>query len=211
MTPRRDNDKHARITDAAVRVFAERGYHNTRVHDIAEAAGVADGTIYLYFRNKEDILLSVFEREMDALLGGLTAALDGLTCPKERLRVFARHHFSQVHTNRAVAEVLQVELRLSNKFLKEYRPEKLWSYLGVLGNILKDGKQLGVFRSTVDPFLLKWAFFGALDELAVQYVLTRKPERFRIDAAADEVADVFLSGLLCSPEPSSPQASLEEP
>ena len=194
-------DKRTLITDAAVEVFAEKGFHQARVSDIARRAGVADGTIYLYFQNKEDLLLSIFEEKMDQLLVGLGQALALTDDPVEKVRCFARFHFQQVRDNREAAEVLQVELRLSNKFLKEYRPEKLWAYLGVFGQIVREGQALGVFRSEIDPFIGMWAFFGALDELAMQWVLSRKQDRFPLDLAADQVAEIFIRGLLLTPPP----------
>jgi TetR/AcrR family fatty acid metabolism transcriptional regulator len=191
----RQRHKHQRITDAAVAVFAEKGFHLARIRDIAQRAGVADGTIYLYFRNKEEILLSIFEEKMDLLLQGVQDAIAAIADPAEQLRAFARFHFGQVERNQAVAEVLQVELRLSNKFLKEYRPHKLWAYLGVLTAILERGKAAGSFHPEVDPFVLKWSFFGALDELAMQWVLAKPERRFDIDTAARHVADTFLRGI----------------
>jgi TetR/AcrR family transcriptional regulator, fatty acid metabolism regulator protein len=246
-------DKRTLITEAAVEVFADKGFHQARVSDIAKKAGVADGTIYLYFKNKEDLLLSIFEEKMDELLAGLGEALAASDDPVERIRQFARFHFQQVRDHHSAAEVLQVELRLSNKFLKEYRPEKLWAYLGVFGQIVREGQARGIFRADVDPFIGMWAFFGALDELAMQWVLTRRAdrsegtlrppgspqrsegtlraaahrsegglrpginerpggspaplppergpseaprERFSLEAAADQVAEVFIRGLL---------------
>ena len=192
---RKKTNKRNLITDAAVEVFAERGFHQARISDIAKRAGVADGTIYLYFRNKEDLLLSIFEEKMDLLLAGLTTALDGVEDPEERVRRFAAFHFKQVRENRAVAEVLQVELRLSNKFLKEYRPEKLWAYLGVFGQIVREGQAQGRFRSEIDPFVNMWAFFGALDEIAMQWVLSGGSDRFELESAAHQVADIFIRGM----------------
>jgi len=188
-------DKRSLITEAAVDVFAAKGFHQARVSDIARRAGVADGTIYLYFKNKEDLLLSIFEEKMDQLLEGLGEALADAHDPVEQIRRFARFHFQQVRDNRAAAEVLQVELRLSNKFLKEYRPEKLWAYLGVFGQIVREGQAGGVFRDDIDPFIGMWSFFGALDELAMQWVLSKKQDRFPLEAAADQVADVFIRGM----------------
>lgn len=202
-------DKHDLILDAAIAVFAEKGFHHARISDVARRANVADGTIYLYFRNKDDLLLSIFEEKMGVLLAGLRAALDGLTDPFERVRAFARYHFRQVQEHDALAEVLQIELRLSNKFLKEYRPEKLWEYLGVFADIVRDGQRLGVIRETVDPFVAMWAFFGALDEIAMQWVLARR-HRFSLDAAADQVAETFIRGLAISPLP-DPHPAMERP
>lgn len=192
-------DKRNLITEAAIEVFADKGFHQARVSDIAKRAGVADGTIYLYFKSKEDLLLSIFEQKMDELLVGLTAALAVSADPIDRVRRFARFHFGQVQDHRRAAEVLQVELRLSNKFLKEYRPEKLWSYLGMFAQIVREGQAVGVFRADVDPFVGMWAFFGALDELAMQWVLSKRPDKFSLEAAADQVAEVFIRGLLARP------------
>jgi TetR/AcrR family fatty acid metabolism transcriptional regulator len=194
---RRQAAKRSRITEAAVEVFAERGFHSSRVSEIARRAGVADGTIYLYFKNKEDILLSIFEEKMDVMLMGLREALSNTSDLEEKIRSYARYHFRQVRENRATAEVLQVELRLSNKFLKEYRPHKLWDYLHVFRDLVLEGQQNGRFRTEVDPFIAMWSFFGGLDELAMQWVLSRRQSKnkFNLDEAADQVAEIFIRGL----------------
>lgn len=194
-------EKHEKILEAAIDVFAEKGFHHARISDIARKAGVADGTIYLYFRNKDDVLLHIFEEKMGMLTAGLRDALEGVTDPLERIRVFARYHFRQVETHRALAEVLQIELRLSNKFLKEYRPEKLWEYLNIFASIVREGQERDQIPGSVDPFVAMWAFFGALDEIAMQWVLARR-HRISLDAAADQVADIFIRGM--SPSASFP-------
>lgn len=187
--------KRARILEAAIAVFAEKGFNTARVSDIAKEAGVADGTIYLYFKGKEDLLLQIFEEKMDELKAGLVAAMDGVDDPLDRIRVFARYHFGQVRDHRAVAEVLQVELRLSKKFIKDYKPRKLWDYLAVFNQIIRDGQARGLIRKNVNPFTTMWAFFGALDEIGMQWVLARNKDKFNLDEAADEVADVFIRGV----------------
>lgn len=204
LTPRQ-RDKHERITAAAVEVFAEKGFHQARVADIARRAGVADGTIYLYFKNKEDILLSVFEEKMDLFLAGVSEALEGIDDPIERMRTFARFHATRVEHDRPVAEVLQVELRLSNKFLREYRPTKLWAYLDILQDIVRQGQASGVFHRGIDPFVATWALFGALDELGMQWVLSRKARRFAPAEVAVQVTDTFLRGLIREPQPQTTQ------
>lgn len=195
----RKAEKRAQIIDAAVDVFAERGFHPARVSDIAKKAGVADGTIYLYFKNKEDLLLSIFEEKMDVLLGAMRSAMAETDDPVVQVRLFAMHHFRQVQENRSAAEVLQVELRLSNKFLKEYRPEKLWSYLDIFSSSVRRGQAAGVFRADINPFIAMWAFFGGLDEIAMQWVLARDPRRLPLEEAANQVADIFIRGMLADP------------
>jgi TetR/AcrR family fatty acid metabolism transcriptional regulator len=189
------SDKRVRIIDAAVGVFAEKGYRAARISDIARGAGVADGTIYLYFRNKEDLLLTIFEEKMDGILQGLREAVANVNDPAERMRAFARFHFEQMRLQPALAQVLQVELRQSTRFVREYRPERLWQYLGVFNDIVAEGQATGAFRGDIDAFLVKWAFFGALDELSIQWVVARKRDRFNLEKAAEQVVDVFLHGM----------------
>jgi len=189
-------DKRALITDAAIAVFAEKGYRSARVADVAKVAGVADGTIYLYFKNKEDLLLSIFEEKMGMFLDALREDLEGVDCPLETIRIYVKHHFQQLKTNPLIAQVFQVELRQSHKFLREYRPEPLWDYLNVFGDAVKEAQVRGMVRSDVDPFIAKWAFFGAMDELAIQWVLSRKRERFDLEAAAVQVVETFFRGVL---------------
>jgi TetR/AcrR family fatty acid metabolism transcriptional regulator len=192
----RQNNKRELITEAAIAVFAEKGYRSARVADVAKRAGVADGTIYLYFKNKEDLLLSIFEEKMGLLLEQLRLDLDGVDCPLDKMRIYVRHHFEQLRTQPLLAQVFQVELRQSHKFLREYRPEPLWEYLNVFGDAVKDGQARGLIRADVNPFIAKWAFFGALDELAMQWVLSRNRDRFDLEVAAEQVVDTFFRGVL---------------
>ncbi len=192
-TPRQD--KRVRIIDAAVEVFAERGFRGARISDIAKSAGVADGTIYLYFRNKEDLLLTIFEEKMADVLARLEVALRGVEGPLERIRAFAHFHFQQMRTNPSLAQVLQVELRQSTRFLRDYRPEKLWRYLDAFEQLLSDGQAAGVVRAAGDPHHVNWALLCARGELTKHRVGARRRERFDLDRAADQVVDVFLQGV----------------
>jgi TetR/AcrR family fatty acid metabolism transcriptional regulator len=178
-------NKRERITDAAIVVFAQKSYRAARVSDVAKQAGVADGTIYLYFKNKEDLLLQLLRLD-----------LAGVECPLERIRIYVRHHFEQLETHPLIAQVFQVELRQSHKFLREYRPEPLWEYLNIFGDAVKEAQDKGLMRTDVDPFIAKWAFFGAMDELSIQWVLARNRDRFDLKAATVQVVDTFFRGVL---------------
>ena len=188
-------DKRVRIIDASVEVFAEKGFRSARISDIARVANVADGTIYLYFKNKDDLLLTIFEEKMEILLSELDSALAGELDPIVKMRIYAREHFRRLVADPQLAQVFQIELRQSHKFLREYRPEKLWTYLGVFRQLVEDGQKSGQIRQDRDPFLLQWAFFGALDEISIQWVLSRGRSRFNLEQAAEQIVDVFLSGM----------------
>ena len=190
----RKTDKRRQILDAAVEVFAATGFHKSRVSDIAREAGVADGTIYLYFKSKDDVLISIFEEAMGEMIERAEAAIAGLADPLEKLARLAVHHMENVEQNKTLAKVLQVELRLSNTFMKEYQPKRLRQYMDIIGRIIEDGRTHGVIRADVDPRIVRRAMFGALDEIAMQWMLTSNPT-YSLTDSAKAVADVFVRGI----------------
>src|SRR6184192_4351215 len=105
--------KRDAILRAAIDVFADRGYFNAQVADVARAAGVAAGTVYLYFRSKDDLLISIFERSMREALAEGKKVVEGVDDPRERLRRVAGLHLTRLGRDRNLAVVFQVELRQS--------------------------------------------------------------------------------------------------
>ena len=185
--------KRDAILRAAIDVFAERGYFNAQVADVARAAGVAAGTVYLYFRSKDDLLASIFERAMREAFDEWHAALDGVDDPRERLRRFAHLHLARLGRDRRLAIVFQVELRQSVKFMERLSSTLLRDYLGQIRAAIVDGQRAGVFRSDINATLAAKMFFGALDEMATNWILSRR--RYSLEADADPVADLFLDGV----------------
>jgi TetR/AcrR family fatty acid metabolism transcriptional regulator len=189
-------DKRAKILDAATRVFAERGFFGSQVADIASRAGIAAGTIYLYFRSKDDVLLSVFDRTMQDAIRDGRAALDGIEDPAERLRRIARVHLERLGRDRDLAVVFQVELRQSTKFMTRLSTTQLRDYLGLIRDTIADGQARGTFRRRVPATLGAKIFFGALDEMATNWILSDR--RYALVDDADAVVDVFLNGVRSS-------------
>src|SRR5690348_12798301 len=135
----RGGDKRERILDAAERIFARHGFFAAKVSDVAKEAGVADGTIYLYFKSKDDLLISLFERRMQQVNETLRGAIAGKP-PREQLRAFVRTYLQLVHDEPAAAEVLTIELRQSSKFMKEYDNPAFADFLRMLAGILSAAK-----------------------------------------------------------------------
>lgn len=213
--PERKKDKRRLILDAAVEVFAAQGFHRSRVSDIARRAEIADGTIYLYFKSKDDVLISVFEERMGELIEDARAFVSEAQDPRERLRRFARFHVAMAEQNRSLAAVFLVEIRLSNRFMKDYQPQRLKEYLDLIGEIVEDGQRAGVFRPDVNPIVVRRAFFGALDETAMQWILTPgSRRRYRLEPTAEEITEIFIRGLAHGAEaptpPSPPQTAFRE-
>src|SRR5712675_1533886 len=141
--------KRDAILRAAIDVFAERGFFSAQVADVARAAGVAAGTVYLYFKNKDDLLVSIFDRSMgDAIAEGRSMAGD-VRDPGERLRRFAALHLGRLGRDRNLAVVFQVELRQSTKFMERFSATLLRDYLGLIREAIADGQREGLFRADV--------------------------------------------------------------
>src|SRR5438034_578304 len=184
--------KRDAILRAATDVFADRGFFNAQVADIARAAGVAAGTVYLYFRSKDDLLISIFERSMrDALAEG-RAMVEAERDPRARLRRFARLHLGRLGRDRNLAIVFQIELRQSTKFMERFSATLLRDYLGLIRTAIADGQSARVFRSTLNATVAAKMFFGALDEMAKNWIIKRR--RYSLEAVADAIVDVFVNG-----------------
>jgi len=186
--------KRERILRAAIKIFSQKGFFNSRVSEIARSAGVADGTIYLYFKNKDDLLISLFEEKMAEVVADVREQVAAGEGALPRLRIFIENHMNLLVREAGLIEVLQVELRQSNKFMKEYVPVKFLEYLEVISEILELGKREGTFRQDLNVTVARRAVFGALDEIALAYVLSRKRKYNPADAAA-EIYRIFAEGL----------------
>jgi len=185
--------KRERILRAATDVFARTGYFNAKVADIARTAGVADGTIYLYFDGKEDLLISIFRDHIRNYLQSLERDLGQSNRPAERIRIAIRHHLESLGSDRALAVVAQVELRHSLKFMTLLSHQEVADYLNILRKTVEQGQAEGVFRRTLHPQLVAKSIFGVLDEMVTSWVLSEKI--YDLAAQAEPIADLVLDGI----------------
>jgi len=192
----RNADKYQRILDAAVAVFAEKGFFTSRISDIADRANVADGTVYLYFKNKEQILMTAINTAFDAFMRHARTELEKLTSPAERLRRLAFLHLDALGSNRNLAVVFQMELRQSTRFLSEFSHHHMVEYLTLARTAIRDGQASGLFRREMSDKVVANCFFGALDEMVTSWVLSG--HEHRLANVADAVVDIFLNGMKCN-------------
>ncbi len=198
--------KRERILDAAVRVFAKEGFYNAKVAQIAEAAGVADGTIYLYFKSKDELLINLFEDRMERINANLRQALERADSAYERIRLVVHMHLQLTEQNRHMAEVICVELRQSSKFIKEYANPKFAEFLRLIAGALSAGQSSGELRADFDAPVVARALFGALDEIALAW-LVRGAARVDLSRAAEQLTRIFIDGLRIQPAPPQPAKS----
>ncbi|MGG1247520.1 fatty acid metabolism transcriptional regulator FadR [Bacillus spizizenii] len=185
--------KYMQIIDAAVEVIAENGYHQSQVSKIAKQAGVADGTIYLYFKNKEDILISLFKEKMGQFIERMEEDIKEKTTAKEKLALVISKHFSLLADDHNLAIVTQLELRQSNLELRQKINEILKGYLNILDSILMEGIQLGELKEGLDVRLARQMIFGTIDETVTTWVMN--DQKYDLAALSDSVLELLVSGI----------------
>ena len=187
------SDKRQAILRAAISVFARCGYFNSKVADIAREAGVADGTVYLYFKSKEEILHSIFDRSVEEALDAARKRVQRLTDPREKLRQIAHMHLERLGADRDLAVVFQVELRGSTKFMEQFSAAGFAEYLTLIRSTFEEGQRAGLFRTDLNARVVAKVLFGALDEMATNWILSKR--RYKLAPMADQVLDIFLNGV----------------
>jgi len=188
----RNDDKRRRILQAAVKVFARQGYFAARVSEIARKAGVADGTIYLYFKSKQDILVSLFDEVMAEHIAKARHEVAAASGAPAKLRAIAEHHLRVLGENRELAVVFQVELRQSTKFMERFTASWLQDYFSLVGLVIEQGQREGTLRSDLPRKLVAKALFGMLDEMVTSWILSGKDHD--LPRMAAPVVDLLLRG-----------------
>jgi TetR/AcrR family fatty acid metabolism transcriptional regulator len=198
MARKREGDKRRKILAAATKVFAKKGYFAAKVSEIARRAGIADGTIYLYFRSKEDILVSLFDEVMSEHVERAREELGAFEGAAARLQAIAHHHLRVLSSDRDLAVVFQVELRQSTKFMERFSSTWLRSYFDLVGEVVEQGQREGVLRSEVPIKLATKAFFGMLDEMVTSWVIAGRDTDLTL--LAGPLCDLFLRGAAAQQE-----------
>jgi TetR/AcrR family fatty acid metabolism transcriptional regulator len=190
----RKEARREQILDAAVLEIARRGYYGTTVSTIARRAGVADGTIYLYFKSKEDLLVSIFERAMQRFNEEAGCIVEEAAAGAEdKLRRLVALHLSLMGEDRDLAVIFQVEFRHTLHILERLSRSRMRDYLALIARVVEQGKQEGVFKRDVDALFAAKVVFGILDEMATDWVLSSK--NTRLASRSGPVNDLLLGGL----------------
>lgn len=184
--------KYKQIIDAAVITIAENGYHQSQVSKIAKQAGVADGTIYLYFKNKEDILVSLFREKMGQFIEGLEEVIQGKNTASEKLLLLIENHFGILSSDHHLAVVTQLELRQTNKELRLQINGVLKGYLTLLDKILIEGIKNGEFHENLDLRLARQMIFGTMDETVTTWVMN--DHKYDLINQAQKVHELLING-----------------
>jgi TetR/AcrR family fatty acid metabolism transcriptional regulator len=185
--------KHDKILRAAIDVFAGKGYFAARMTDVAKAAEVADGTLYLYFEGKEHLLLSIFDDVLGRFIDRLKQEVETLDDPVDKLREMVRLHLETLGSDRALAKVLQIETRHSRRFMSLFTRGKLGEYLSLVRKIIEEGQHTGAFRRDISSGLATNVVFGAVDELVMSWILADQPGE--LERHAGPLLEILIRGM----------------
>jgi len=189
----RDPDKPQQIIDAAVRVFARSGYYNSRVSDIAREAGIASGTIYLYFKTKDEILVTLFREKMAQWVANARKRIASEPDAVAKIRRIVQLHFETLEESPALAEVVQVELRQGHKFFRGASAHEVSAYFDLIGSVLEEGVAAGLLRPDLPVKVATKVLFGAMDQVVTSWVLGKRG--YSLTDSAAPVAAMFLTGV----------------
>jgi TetR/AcrR family fatty acid metabolism transcriptional regulator len=192
---KRTSQKYDAILEASIRVIAKYGYHRSQISEIAKEAGVAGGTIYLYFENKEDLLISIFREKIGHFVRKAKQRLALSSCPKKQLFHIILLHLKYLEANPALAVVVQMELRQSDPHVRKEISELMQAYLNLIEHVMEQGKLSGIFRKNLDIRLARKMIFGTLDDLVTSWVLHQ--QKYSLQEMAEPVYQMFVDGITC--------------
>ncbi|GAV23597.1 TetR/AcrR family transcriptional regulator [Carboxydothermus pertinax] len=191
---KKSGDKYEAILDAAAKIIGEVGYHKAQISKIAREANVAEGTIYLYFENKQDLLLSLFQKRFGEFIVNLKNELNTAKTPLEKLRKLVTRHLENSEKDRNFAQVTQIELRQADRALRQKLSELLRDYFTIIENIIDEGKEQGIFRSDISTKVIRRMIFGTLDEMVSSWLLSSR--QYSLSKQAKDAVELFCHGFL---------------
>ena len=187
------NNKYHLILEAAIRVFARQGFYQSTVAQIAREAGVADGTIYLYFKNKDDILVQFFNYRTKQVFDRFRAAVNQSDNSQDKLRSLVRRHLTEFQQDRDMAVVYQVETHQNSRLAEAQIREMSQMYQDIVSEIVETGQQEGSIRMDLYVGLVKRFILGAVDEVINTWLHSDK--NYDLVSMADPLVDLFVRGI----------------
>ena len=187
------NSKYHQILEAAVRVFARQGFYQSTIAQIAKEAGVADGTIYLYFKNKDDILVQFFSYRTKQVFESFREEVDRAQTSADKLRNLVRRHLAEFQRDRDGAVVYQVETHQSSRLAEDQIREMSQMYRDLISEIVEQGQQEGTIRKDLYVGLVKRFIIGAVDEVINTWLHSNG--EYDLVSMADPLVELFMTGI----------------
>lgn len=193
MARKKDEEKRKKILDAATKVFARVGFSNTRIQDVAQEAGIAHGTVYLYFKSKDDLFISIFQESLGELIGYISSEVQKKDSAEDKLRRMISLQLDVIEENPDLTKLILIEFPGTGNFLNDRNIDVLSNYIDVIGDVLKNGIEEGIFSTNVKPDIIATMIYAAMQGIATRWILDGMS--YSIKTMDVEISEIFLKGL----------------
>jgi TetR/AcrR family transcriptional regulator, fatty acid metabolism regulator protein len=181
------------IMQAAIDVFGKSSYEKANISEIARTAGIAEGTIYQYFKNKQDLFFSIGLERTKEFCKEIDAHLEGVTDTRDKIRKLVWYYLYYFKTNPDYVRSLMLEMRVNRDFVKSKSYKSFKAFSKQVFQILKDGQEEGVIRKDMDVYLALQLLLGILEHIVTRWLL--KGEKYDLLAQYEQVAELVLGGI----------------
>jgi TetR/AcrR family fatty acid metabolism transcriptional regulator len=193
MSRKKQEEKRRGILEAAARVFARQGFHKAKVQDVAREAGVAHGTVYLYFGSKDDLLISVFRENIKELVEYVKSEIQREKNAKDKLRRMISLQIELIETNPELTALMLVEFPQAGKFLSRDSVDELAAYIDMIANILREGIDEKVFDDSIDVDVVATVIYSGIQGIATRWIL--EGMEYSLKKISGEISAMFLKGI----------------
>lgn len=187
------NDKRQQIITAATKIFARNGYHNATISDIAKKTGIAHGTVYLYFKSKEDLLITIFDEQMAEIVSYVKSEIEREESALQKLHRMINIQMQLIETNRDLTELLLLEFRQSRKFFESSSIDRVADYIDLIVDVLKEGIAENTIREEIDVSTAATMLFCSIEGIITRWIL--EDAQYSLEKTANTVIEVFLNGI----------------
>jgi len=185
--------KRQTIIQAAIEVFGKKSFRDSSISEIARRAGVAEGSIYQYFKNKEDLFFSIPVEKTREFCGELELHLQGLTGPFNKIRKFIWYYLYFFKTNPEYGRILMLEMRVSRSFVKTKTYSFVRKSTSEILEIIREGQEEGVIRRDANPYVIRQLTLGILEHVVTRWLL--KGEKYDLMDSYEDISKLVMDGI----------------
>mgnify|MGYP000518928981 CR=1 FL=1 len=193
MSRKKDNEKRKRILDSAIKVFAKTGYSDARIQDVAEEAGVSHGTVYIYFKNKDALFMSIFQEILGELIQYISSEIQKEKNAEDKIRRIISMQLDIIEENPDLTKLILIEFPRSGNFLNDSNTNVLSRYIDLISDVLKEGIDEGIFSIEMRTEVTATMIYAGIQGIATRWILDGMD--YSLKAMEKSIADILLNGL----------------
>ena len=193
MSRKKDGEKRKRILDSAIKVFARTGYSDARMQDVAKEADVSHGTVYVYFKNKDALFVSIFQEILGELIKYLCSEIQKEKNAEDKLRRMISMQLDIIEENPDLTKLILIEFPRSGNFLSDSNTDVLSKYIDLISDVIKQGIDGGIFSIGIRTDIIATMIYAGIQGIATRWILDGM--NYSLKVMHKEITDILLNGL----------------